>query len=216
MNVKELQNKLNTDTTKLLLSAVCVTEKVSKTKPGEMIQDPVVYYFDLSGDVLAMAQGLTEYNTTSTFSKMWTAFGREAHRLKVKARGECTLTLEEVVGQVWQPVCKELSRLCQKLHTGNLTLAEVDKLFADYKGKSQELKGELKCLCGLNKECSWVDDRVRKIEKYHMMNRYKEGAQKMKRAVKVLGLTGNFKVLDTLLSVVSVQLQTVRLSVVSV
>ena len=204
VNIEQLQEKLNTDTRKLLLSEVCVTEKGRQTNPGNVIQDPVVHYFDLSDKVLAMAQGLTEYNTTSTFSKIWTAMGKEAHSLKVMANGDCSLTLDEILGQVWPPVYKEITSLCDKLNTGNLTLAEVDKLYADYKGKYKELKVELKQLWGFNRKCDWVDDRVSKIEKYHMMNRYKEGAEKMKKVVQVLGLTGNFTVLDTLVSMVSV------------
>ena len=203
MDTSKLQEKLNRDKKTLVLSDVCNTESMSNSYPEQEIQDPVVTYFDLSDGVTAMAESLAKYNNTSLFRNIWVSFGMHAHA-ELGKQGNCPLMLEEVAAHVWKPMCEEITIICDELRNGTLNLTSVDKLFAEYQEKYSELKNDLKKLCQCKGECGWLDSQVGKVKQYHKLNRCKEAAEKMKRVVQVLGLTGDFKVLDTVSSVVSV------------
>ena len=204
VDVKELRSRINKPVDDLELSNVCHTLPVMD-EPGEENKPEVqVLYFDQQDDVVSMARQLSRVNKTALFAKIWNSYCKKAYKEKKAVHGDYPLNLQELADLVWIPAHTEITALCNKLRTGRLTLREVDRLFHEYKGSYKQLQSELMSLCEPQQDNSWVNDCVKKVEKYHKMNRYKEGAKKMKTVVEVLCLTGNFKVLDTLLSVVSV------------
>ena len=83
------------------------------------------------------------------------------------------MTINDVGTSIWEPAFKKCQQLLEELHSGSMTLSNVDKHFHQYKGEQQRLEKELKSLFHVVNECceidgnsSWIHQAVTRIAEY--------------------------------------------------
>ena len=135
-----------------------------------------------------------EYNS-SIFNSIWS----KTMHLKLN------VTISDVGPTIWEPVFLNCQQLLEELHSGSMTLSDVDKHFYQYKGEQQRLERELKSLFhGVNKCCemneedsSWIHQAVTRIAEYWRLCTYCEAAHCFLKLRDSLELTrGDFKLVE--------------------
>lgn len=114
---------------------------------------------------------------------------------------DATITLENAVKELWQPMCTEFKDDLQKLSDGlKLSLDKVAYLFEGI-SHSKVLEEELTKWCDAVKETNrrWIRSAAQKIQDYQELRRYFYTAQTLMQLKETLGLTGDFSAVEALL-----------------
>lgn len=138
-----------------------------------------------------------EYNST-IFNSTW------SKTMESICRWKFNVTIRDVGPTIWEPVFKKCQQVLQELHSGSMTLSDVDKHFYQYKGEQQRLERELKSLfhgvnkcCEMNGDSSWIHQAVTRIAEYWRLCTYREAAHCFLRLRVSLDLTrGDFKLIE--------------------
>ncbi|XP_069511290.1 E3 ubiquitin-protein ligase RNF213 isoform X2 [Ambystoma mexicanum] len=160
-----------------------------------------VTYYNLCPDDKEMAEQLHNFKDSGIFNLCWE---REARFIVDEAEdnpnGE--LTLEELNDNLFYPCFKQYQDIYKNLVSGELTFKVVDDIFKSYKDHYEELTKELRMMCCLapTDHGKWVDLRVQQIEQYYQLHLAIDSAKVIAEVKKELNLSGDFKILETLLT----------------
>lgn len=163
-------------------------------------------HYCLSPDILEMASKLDSLKDSHVFQDFWheTAELLSNDTLD-QDRRELKLSLPDVVDHLYYPCYEKFYKLYMNLRSGEITFADVDVIFRDFKDKYDELNVDLKFMCTLDPQDrkGWISQRVRQIKEYHTLYQAVSSAKVIVQVRRALGVTGDFSVLNPLLNFVS-------------
>lgn len=170
----------------------------------------VVTYFKLDENTRKMAEVLHTFQESHLFKMCWE---KEA-KLLVAANMDADPDMEEmdivatpeiIHDDIFEPSFDEYKKIHTCLKNGHITLAQVNELFGDYKGKYDELTQELEIMCRVETlpDRHWIHRRVQQIEQYHELHLAVASAEIIMKVKDTLCLQGDFRVLETLTETVS-------------
>ncbi|XP_068920216.1 E3 ubiquitin-protein ligase RNF213 isoform X2 [Petaurus breviceps papuanus] len=158
-------------------------------------------YYNLSPWLLDMAKKVDSLKDSHVFQVCWE---EEAQSLGENDDNSemLILNLENVYDVLYSPCYKRFHTLYKDLKSGKLTFAEVNSVFKNFVNKYDDLTKDLKTMCRLDPDDrqAWVSKRVGQIKEYHHLHLAVDSAKVIYRVKEDLGLTGEFSVLQTLLS----------------
>ncbi|KAM9519265.1 E3 ubiquitin-protein ligase rnf213-alpha-like [Salvelinus alpinus] len=163
----------------------------------------VVTYFDLDQSMREMADVWHMFGDSHIFKMLW-----EKQTKDFASEFDSLVTPKEVTNGIFRPCYTKYKNNYEGLKNGSLKLKKVDILFNDYKGKYEKLAMDLDIMCRLNKSDNkhWIKERVQQIEQYHGLHLAVKSAQVIMKVKETLNLQGDFKALQTLLDIMSTDL----------
>nr|XP_023992641.1 E3 ubiquitin-protein ligase rnf213-alpha-like [Salvelinus alpinus] len=163
----------------------------------------VVTYFDLDQSMREMADVWHMFGDSHIFKMLW-----EKQTKDFASEFDSLVTPKEVTNGIFRPCYTKYKKNYEGLKNGSLKLKKVDILFNDYKGKYEKLAMDLDIMCRLNKSDNkhWIKERVQQIEQYHGLHLAVKSAQVIMKVKETLNLQGDFKALQTLLDIMSTDL----------
>lgn len=160
-------------------------------------------HYCLSPNILEMASKLDSLKDSHVFQDFWheTAELLSNDTLD-QDRRELKLSLPDVVDHLYYPCYEKFYKLYMNLRSGEITFADVDVIFRDFKDKYDELNVDLKFMCTLDSQDrkGWISQRVRQIKEYHTLYQAVSSAKVILQVRRALGVTGDFSVLNPLLN----------------
>ncbi|XP_072098497.1 E3 ubiquitin-protein ligase rnf213-alpha-like [Mobula birostris] len=164
---------------------------------------PTVGSFLLSEEIKEMARNIHRFKESYIFQVFWEKQARNFCGKSETNEEEPPLSLENVCTKIWDPCFDQYKRIFAKVKEASLTFAEVDNLFKYYRGKYDDLRNDLKIMCRIDtdNEDNWIEERVRQIKEYNEVHLAVKSAQLIAKIQSIFNLTGNFTVLETLLTV---------------
>lgn len=167
----------------------------------------VVTYFKLDEDTRKMAEVLHTFQESHLFKMCWEKEAKllAADDMDADTDMEEMATPEMIHYYIFKPSFDEYKKIHTCLKNGHITLAQVNELFGDYKGKYDELTQELEIMCRIEESLDrkWIHTRVQQIEQYHELHLAVASAEIIMRVKETLCLQGDFRVLETLTKAVS-------------
>lgn len=170
----------------------------------------VVTYFKLDENTRKMAEVLHTYQESHLFKMCWE---KEAKLLVADNMDadpdmeemDIVATPEMIHDDIFEPSFDKYKEIHTCLKNGHITLAQVNELFGDYKGKYDELAQELEIMGRVEKSSDrqWIRKRVQQIEQYHELHLAVASAEIIMKVKDTLCLQGDFRVLETLTETVS-------------
>ena len=100
--------------------------------------EPDLTVFELSEEVQNRLEPLRRCHDSSTFQKLWQKYGSIAnHTKQLEHRDEIgvVLTVQEIVGQVWEPAKNTWNTLCTELRNGCITFDKLGDFVQSFKDK---------------------------------------------------------------------------------
>lgn len=162
----------------------------------------IVTYFELGQDIRKMAEVLHTFQDSRLFNACWE---KEA-QLVAEEMSEPTIATPEMIHEnIFIPAYEEYKKIYTSLKDGTITLAQIDDLFRDYKGKYEELAQQFDIMCHVEKgsAINWIHQRVQQIEQYHELHLAAASAKIIMTVKETLCLQGDFRALETLMEAVS-------------
>lgn len=163
----------------------------------------IVTYFELDQDIRKMAEILHTFHDSRLFNACWE---KEAQQAADEMGEEQILATPEMIhDDIFTPAYEEYNNIYTYLKDGHITLARIDELFGDYKGKYEELAQQLDIMCRveIGSNSNWIHQRVQQIEQYHELHLAAESAKIIMTVKETLCLQGDFRALETLKEAVS-------------
>ncbi|XP_078257499.1 E3 ubiquitin-protein ligase rnf213-alpha-like isoform X2 [Rhinoraja longicauda] len=198
--IDELEKLFDHDVREMKLNEVVTTEQIDAQFFAPNL--PMVSYFSLSEELKQMVSVIDSFKDSYILQMCWE---KEAQHIydSNEQYNEPPLSLEEVCTMIWNPCFDQYKGIFVKVKDASLTFTEVDNIFKDYRDRYEELRSDLKIMCGIdgNTKDNWIEERIRQIKEYHQLHLAVESAQIIAKVQSVLNLTGNFTVLETLLNV---------------
>ena len=124
-------------------------------------------------------------------------------RLAALVRDKCTLSMNDVLPEVWTPVFAQCEQVLEQLMDFSIPLPMVDDLF---RGKKNDLighnikqlqKGVEKCWSRRDvKDFGWIERVIYRINQFWKLSGYTDAAQAFLNIRDRLELTGDFKVVE--------------------
>lgn len=163
----------------------------------------IVTYFNLDQDIRKMAEVLLTFRDSRLFNACWE---KEAQLVAEEMGEEPTIATPEIIHEdIFKSAYKKYEEIYTDLKDGHITLAQIDELFGDYKGKYEELAQQLRIMCQIEKrsDTNWIHQRVQQIEQYHELHLAAASARIIMTVKDTLCLQGDFRALETLVEAVS-------------
>lgn len=162
------------------------------TRSGDTVE---VVCFQSASSLKPFAYKFTIMAKSAIFNSTW------SKTMEAACHREPNMAIKDVDPTVWEPAFKKCQQLLEELHSGSMTLSDVDEHFCQYKGEQQRLETELKILFhGVNKcremdgNSSWIHQAVIRIAEYWRLCAYCGAADSFLRLRDSLELTkGDFK-----------------------
>lgn len=167
-----------------------------------------ITFFGLCPEVEQVLVEVQSNCKSRLFKETWQGTGNTVH---AASPGE-TLSLADVVERVYHPTTEILKGLSHKVLQNTITLREVDRYFEIYRNHYDVLKEELKIICG---DSPVVDERVDQIKDYHIVKVYQSGASLMMQIKQEFNLSGDFSIVEKLLTVVSGFIKSLKLDILT-
>ena len=201
MDLEDTGEKLNANIGDLPLSQLCDCLEYTPAQ-GRRDRPPVsVIWFGLEDSVMEMLEPLGKWKNSHLFQKLWKEFG---DRAMSDLAGDEELRFEDVTKDVWVPTEQQCRRLYRDLKSGSITFRELDDNFGDCYRDNESMGQELKVLAKAQGDVyQWIKETLKKIQQYHILDQYREGAEVMLQMKAEFKLSGNFEVLEVLAKSVS-------------
>ena len=139
---------------------------------------------------------LSSVHHSDLFQQLWIS------RLGEVFRSKATLTISDVVTEIWEPVFTKCCQLVESVYTKTIKLKDVDKYFHQHKGNylnailSNLFKAIEACYGRTDGDCSWIRPAIDQMEQYWSLCEQAEAANTVLHLKNSLGLTGNFEVIE--------------------
>ena len=143
--------------------------------------------------ILTPFEVLFKTRRSDIFLKIWRSKLKEAERAKE------TLTFDDVVAKIWNPVFEECCKLLDGIQSRSIKLKEVDKYFRDIEHITDHLKNlyyAIEDCRNQNPDCSWISAAVSHIEQYWSLCKQAKAAKVVLELKQRLDLTGDFEVIE--------------------
>lgn len=168
-------------------------------------------HYNLSLEVQKMAETVDLLKDSHIFRVFWTEAARslsqpEGQGEDEEGDGEAEiLGLEDAYEYLYRPCFNKFSKLYKDLKSGEVTFEDVDSTFKVFENKYEDLTADLQVMCALDSRepKDWIRKRVGQIREYHHLHQAVRSAKVILEVKENLGLTGDFRVLHTLLRFVS-------------
>ncbi|XP_051851384.1 E3 ubiquitin-protein ligase RNF213 [Antechinus flavipes] len=158
-------------------------------------------YYKLKSWLLEMARTVDYLKDSYVFQVCWE---KEAQSLGGNDDNSemLILNLENVYDVLYSPCHRRFHRLYKDLKSGDLTFADVHSVFKNFVNKYDDLTKDLKIMCRLDPDDKqdWINKRVGQIKEYHHLHLAVDSAKVICKVKEDLGLSGDFSVLQILLS----------------
>lgn len=180
---------------------------------------PLQTYYSLSSELKECAQRMHSFKDSLIFQQFWEEAAQQAVEEHESSEEECesleeeeeedifvaALDLDNVFRCLISPCFKSYERLYVDLRSGSLTLSAVDKIFQEFTNHPEDIKPELNTMCKLRpgEDRGWVAERFQQIQQYHEMHLTFDAAKIIANVKESLNLSGDFRVLENLLDIVS-------------
>nr|XP_055971345.1 E3 ubiquitin-protein ligase RNF213 [Sorex fumeus] len=183
--------------------------------PAEPADRRGTKHFYLSNRVRDMAAEMHLFRASHVFHTFWNDVARELHdQYEDKDEDEdededeqeeaslLVLRLKDAYNLLYQPCRRKFQKLYQDLKSGEVTFGDVDYVFRDFRDKYDDLASDLQLMCALGglDPGHWVPERVMQIREFQHLHQAVDSAQVILKVKDILGLTGDFSILQTLLS----------------
>uniref|UniRef100_A0A8C9DCK3 E3 ubiquitin-protein ligase RNF213 n=1 Tax=Panthera leo TaxID=9689 RepID=A0A8C9DCK3_PANLE len=145
-------------------------------------------HYSLSPQVQEMARKMDWLKDSHLFQVFWAEAARALSEPGEKLEGQI-LQPEEAYKYLYCPCFEKYQDLYEDLKSGEITFQEVNVVFNDFVNKYSNLTFE-----------DWIGDRVGQIREYHHLHQAVSSAKVILKVKDSLGLTGDFRVLHTLLN----------------
>ncbi len=201
MDTEAIEEKLQEKIDEQSLSQLCDCMVYT---PAQGCQDrpPVsVIWFGLEDSVMAMLEPLGKWTNSHLFQKLWKKFG---HRAVSELAQDKQLSFEDVANNVWVPTEQECKRLYGELKSGSITFKELDDNFCGFGRDYESMRQEWETLAITQGEkYQWIRETLEKVQQYHTLDQYREGAEVMLQMKKAFNLSGDFDNLEVVAKSVS-------------
>ncbi len=200
--MEDTSEKLQTNISNLRLSQLCQCVEYTPALALQKAVPPVsVIWFGLEDSVMEMLEPLGKLKDIHLFQKLWKEFG---HRAVSELAHNEQLSFEDVAKDIWIPTLRECRHLYRELKSGSITFSELDDNFGDCYRDNESLGQELKGLAKAQGDAhQWISATLEKIQQYHILDQYREGAEVMLQMKDKFNLSGDFEVLEVLAKSVS-------------
>ncbi|XP_058417797.1 E3 ubiquitin-protein ligase RNF213 isoform X3 [Diceros bicornis minor] len=158
-------------------------------------------HYNLSPKVLEMARKIDLLKDSHIFQLFWAEAAESLGEPGEESERQI-LELEEAYEDLYHPCIKKFIKLYQDLKSGEVTFGEIDAIFKDFVSKYSDLTSDLRIMCALDPKdkMDWIKERVGQIKEYHHLHQAVNSAKVILKVKENLGLTGDFRVLHTLLN----------------
>ncbi|XP_026908049.2 E3 ubiquitin-protein ligase RNF213 isoform X1 [Acinonyx jubatus] len=158
-------------------------------------------HYSLSPQVQEMARKMDWLKDSHLFQVFWAEAARALSEPGEELEGQI-LQPEEAYKYLYCPCFEKYQDLYEDLKSGEITFQEVNVTFNDFVNKYNNLTFELQLMCALDSsdQRDWIGDRVGQIREYHHLHQAVSSAKVILKVKDSLGLTGDFRVLHTLLN----------------
>ena len=164
-------------------------------------------------EMLHLFTVMADESMPSMFTELWENARQKYINMCERNKKEMSLTLPEIVSEIWTPVYQESKQIVQELSSLTMPLMTLKK-YAFPKVKDK-LEKSLNNLCCVVDRCmklegkeefgkEWVREAVDKMLKYYTLCTYADAAETFKKLKDVLKLTGDFSIVKTLSEQVSI------------
>ncbi|XP_053426621.1 E3 ubiquitin-protein ligase RNF213 isoform X2 [Nycticebus coucang] len=181
------------------LSSKRLNEALTVTPPTTSPLQGTTHYH-LSPQIQEMAKNIDLLKDSHTFQIFWEEAAKLLSKPEEESEGQL-LQLEETYDYLYHPCYEKFTQFYRDLKSGEVTFAEIDVIFKDFVNKYSALLTELKTMCFVHSQVQrdWILERVEQIKEYHNLHQAVHSAKVILKVKEVLGLTGDFSVLHTLL-----------------
>ncbi|GCB69384.1 hypothetical protein scyTo_0001043 [Scyliorhinus torazame] len=191
-----------------LLAANIKSKALSELVTVKRIEDLVpfptqVTYFTLSEQLKEMARDIHNFKDSHVLQMCWEKEAKAFYEEDAANDEEASeISLDAVHITMWVPCLDKYKGIFKKTKQGSLTFEEVNTIFKVYVDRYEELRSDFKIMCGIEMSTNsdWIEKRIKQIQEYHKLHLAVESAQVIMKAQNMLSLTGNFSILQTLLS----------------
>ncbi|KAM9596356.1 E3 ubiquitin-protein ligase RNF213-like isoform 2-T2 [Trichechus inunguis] len=161
----------------------------------------LITHYNLSPHVQEMAEMVDLLKDSHVFQMFWEE-AAESLKEPEEETEEQIFHLEDAYDYLYDPCYKRFTRLYKDLKSGEVTFAEVDAAFKAFVNRYSDLTLELQVMCTVHgrNQNHWIRERVDQIKEYHHLHQAAHSATVILKIKENLGLTGDFSVLQTLLS----------------
>lgn len=173
----------------------------------------VVTYFNLCDDTRQMASSLHAIRDSYIFTMCWENQAKELSHNQLDTdetepkpeRETEVYTLDLIHSEIFQSCYDNYRRIYESLKSGTISLEEVDSIFEAYKDKYKDMEKDLKIMCRIisSDDGRWIKRRIQQIQQYHDLHLALESAKVIMDVRETICPQGDFKVLQSLLDVVS-------------
>lgn len=163
-----------------------------------------VTYFHLDEEIRYMSEVLCTFKDSYIFTLCWDG---QARFVAERYDDSLSATPEFIHDEIFEPCFARYKDVYRCLKDGSIRLREVDRLFKGFKEKYKELVQDLEIMCKVedSTDKGWIHGRVQQIKQYHELHLAVASAEVIKKVKETLCLQGDFKVLETVTAVVSVE-----------
>lgn len=197
------------------ISAICQTEQITDSQCG--ISDDVVTFSFLKvekniEDMLNYFYIMADDSKCSIFMELWEKARKKYLDACDRDRVRPSLTLPQVVVEMWSPVYEESQQIVQNLASFAMPLNQLKRYsFPKDKDKLDESIRNLSFVVNMCRKLEgkeqfgdhWVRDTVDRILKYNVLCKYAAAADTLEKLKNSLQLTGDFSIVKTLSEQVS-------------
>lgn len=165
----------------------------------------VVTYFNLCNVTRQMAFDLNAFRESLIFALCLENQAKELSHNHIDTDEIEVYTLDEIHSKIFQGSYDNYKRIYESLKSGTLSLEDVDSIFEVYKDKYDEMKNDLEIMCRINlsDDRRWIRRRIEQIQQYHDLHQAFDSAKVIMDVRETICPQGDFKVLQSLLDVVS-------------
>jgi len=213
-DTQELKEKLTPPKCCLTIGLVCEQFKQYPWAAGDPSEWPVITFYNISPEVQQTAELLFSLKDSVVFNKLWVQYCKIVKDEPVDYYDGQIVTLQNVVEHIWHPCQKQWNIICGYLYDGCMPVELADKNFGVFKEDYIVMEEQIKImLCWHAKRHGHaknddeilrvVRDRLSQYKIYKKFGQYKVCVKEILHARELLGLSGNFSDLETLLLMVS-------------
>lgn len=180
------------------MEEICLNEVI---KPSTLCHDttnPVdVITFPFSKEEFAVLEQLHRCHKSHVFLEMWCEHGNNT----VANNDYTAIEIADVFNLVWKNAYSDWNKTCQEIASGCILVTKFNQLFR--KITDENLQSELKYMSD-ETSSDWVEERIQQIQQHRLLADFVGNAGVILDIVKSLKITGDFLPIQTVASVVSI------------
>ena len=203
VHTSQLQERLSSTNDSMPLDQLCRPQQYTSetaTQKDAVTTELTFLNLDDSVEEMLHEMATSKLNVSQIFDTLWTQHSNTVHYKREREPGCRQLTLEDVATLVWPSAKQAYDELCVCIQDASIMLDEVDKVLGVYADNYSPLEDEFKLMCTSGVDSDWIKGRIRQVEQYHHLDHDCQGAKSIMEAKEAFHLTGDFTVLEAIVS----------------